>query len=170
LRCRELGNVPAMSDDEVRVSFTSRVSDLWRATVYVTIHGPRVAVFVLVPFVLGIIEVLAFNARGMRAILIFVVLFALIWGIFAISIYFHIRRNQQVLRPHDITFDRSAVVYTTADSETRYAWSAFNGVYFRPHGLVFVHQQRRAFVWIPLAALADTDAATLRRLIRSCSQ
>jgi hypothetical protein len=158
--------VPSMPEDKVTVSFESRVSDLWRGALYVLIHGAGVARLTIVPFLIGLLYSLLFRARGAEIVLVFIISFTGVWSLIATATYVSIRRNHQALRSHRITLDRSAVVYTTADSETRYAWSVFTAVHFRPRGLVLVHQKGRALVWIPFEALANEDeATTLRQLV-----
>ena len=71
----ELGNLLAVPEDGVRVSFASRESDLWPATLYVTIHRPPLARLIIVPFVVGLIYALIFHARGIWILVIFGVAF-----------------------------------------------------------------------------------------------
>jgi hypothetical protein len=155
-----------MPEDKVTVSFESRVSDLWRGALYVLIHGAGVARLTIVPFFIGLLYSLLLSAKGAEIVLIFVISFAGVWSLIAMATYVSVRRNHQALRSHRITLDRSALVYTTADSETRYAWSVFTKVHFRPRGLILVHQKGRALVWIPFEALAnENEATTLRQLV-----
>jgi hypothetical protein len=154
-----------MIEDELTIRFSSRVNDLWRARWYVALHGPSIAGLIMFPLVVTVVWALALKPNGLEGLLALPI-FGAYWGTALGISYFRLRRDERVVRPHEITFDPNAIVYTTADAEVRFAWSAFRNVYFRPRGLVFVYQGGRNCMWIPRDALAGPAAdATIRRLI-----
>ena len=158
-----------MPENEVSISFTPRVVDLWRAALIVLFGRPiRLIVLSGVPILVGILDAVWVHGDQSTSIAIVVVYLAVFWVLLLLLTLLIALRHRESQQPRSITVAEDGMSIKKSDSESNFQWGAFDRMRSGTRGYFFTLVESRRFLWIPSDAFASpADQAAFRQIVAS---
>jgi hypothetical protein len=158
-----------MADNQISVSFTPRVVDLWRAALILLCRRPiRLIVLSAAPILIGVLDAFWVNGDQSTSIAIVVAFFVVFWLLLPLLTLLMTLRHRESRQWRSIGITEEGMSIKKSHSETGYQWGAFDRMRSSARGYLFTLAESRGFLWIPSDSFASpADQAAFREMVAS---